>query len=159
MGLQNMIWAWATERAGPIETVEPTQTPGTAPEPSPAPTEAPPTVQPVGLAQEVDAALRPALEKALGVQLALEDFATLTAGGAIQASLSYRPDRAIAYAERVDRLQSELTRVGLTIAATVSTPDQLTLAVQGGRLGNRVVAGGGINIRAEGVEVMLVFSP
>ncbi|HXF68408.1 MAG TPA: hypothetical protein VNK89_01250 [Thermoflexus sp.] len=154
LGMRNMIWAWvAPEVRGAVEeTPEPTSY---AP-PPPAPTEAPPTVQPAGLAQDADAALRPALEKALGVRLNLTDFAAIGGAGTL-VFLTYRPEGTFSLADRGDRLQQELTRVGLSISAIMVSEDEIGIFIQGGRLGDRIVNTGTISVKLDSVGVTLEF--
>ncbi|WP_376792421.1 hypothetical protein [Thermoflexus sp.] len=86
---------------------------------------------------------------------AFTEFTTLTSGAGAQVFLPYRPEGAFSLADLGDRLQQELTRVGLSIAATMVAEDHIGIIVQEGRLGNRSVSGGTIEIQLDSVGVML----
>lgn len=149
-----MAWSWVAP--SPEEATVPTVEASSPPPPALETPEAPPTVQPTGLAQEVDAVLRPALEGALETRLQLTDFAVVSMGAASQVHLQYHPEGTLALAGRGERLRQALGRIGLSGVMTAETPEGLTVVISEGKLADRSVQGG-ITIRADQVEVGFVL--
>ncbi len=150
--MQRMAWAWAAPPGEAGEEATPTPAPAETAAP-PEPTRAPPTVQPTGLAQEVDESLRPALEKALGVRLQLRDFTVMTMGpGSSTVFLFYAPKGALSWQGREEQVRQALTQLGLQVMV-MGSPEGLDALITGGTLVGRTASGGTIHILSDRVEV------
>ena len=154
--MQRMAWAWATP---PDEAGE-----GAGPEPAPTgtagprdPTRVPATVQPTGLAQEVDKSLGPALEKVLGVRLQLREFTVMTMGPASSAvQLFYAPEGKPSWQGQEEQVQQALAQLGLQTLVRGS-PEGLDVLVTGGKLAGQTATGGTIQVTSQRVEVNVLF--
>lgn len=157
MLMGTVVWGWAV----PAAEVKPAPSPTPGPSPTPSrlePTATPTAVRLTGLAQTVDEALRPSLERSLGVRLNPADFATITMGPASQVHLAYRPAAEISLAGRAEALRQELSRLGLAGVTAVEAPGGITVSFSGGQLAGRaVVGGGGVTVGPTAVEVFIVL--
>lgn len=157
--MERMGWGWIMPaEAVPASPEAPEATEAIVPTPTAGPTEAPPTVQPTGLAQEVDAVLRPALERALEVRLRMTDFMVLSMGETTQVNLTYAPEAAISLSGRGERLREELGRIGLSEISTVESPGGIVVSMNKGTVAGRSLqTGAGMIIHPNGVEVYLTL--
>ncbi len=157
--LETMGWGWiGPAGVGPASPEAPEATEAIVPTPTPEPTAAPPTVQPTGLAQEIDTILRPALERALEGRLHVTDFAAVSMEKVSQLLLAYAPEAAISLSGRGERLQEELERIGFSGITFMEMPDTIVISIGGGSVGGRSLqSGGGIVVSQGRIEVQLIF--